>query len=63
MSQAPIDGRPTIWWPVFMKIWAGAWLNCVVWTERTTAALSAIVLKCGRSSDTSTPAGPTFSNE
>ena len=30
--------------------------------ERTIATSSAIVLKCGRSSETSTPAGPTGSN-
>ena len=45
-----------------MKICAGAWLNCVVWSERTTATWSTIVLNSGSSSDTSTPASPTFSN-
>ena len=58
-----MDGRPMTWWPVFMKIWPGAWLNCVVWTERTTATSSTMVLKWGRSSETSTPAWPTVSNE
>jgi hypothetical protein len=46
-----------------MKIWAGAWLNWVVCAERTRATRSTIVLKWGRSSDTSTPAWPTVSNE
>ena len=45
-----------------MKICAGAWLNCVVWIERSTATSSAIVLKFGRSSETSSPDWPTFSN-
>ena len=32
-----------IWWPVFMKICAGAWLNCVVCIERTMAMSSAML--------------------
>ena len=62
VSHAPIDGRPTIWWPVFMKICAGAWLNWVVWTVRTRATSSAIARKRGSRLETSMPDCPHFSN-
>src|SRR5437867_13198509 len=51
-------GRPTIWCPEFMKIWAGAWLNCVVCIERTTAMSSATSPRWGSSDDSSSPERP-----
>jgi hypothetical protein len=51
-------GRPNTWLPVFMKICPGAWLNCVVCTDRTIATSSAIVASCGSSSDSSAPDSP-----
>ena len=51
-----------IWWPVFMKICAGAWLNCVVCIERTIAISSAILARCGSSSEISAPDCPYRSN-
>ena len=33
VNHEPMLGRPNTWLPVFMKIWPGAWLNCVVCTR------------------------------
>ena len=55
-------GRPKIWKPVFMKIWAGAWLNCAVLIERTMAMSSATFIRWGRISEISAPDWPHFSN-
>ena len=42
VGQPRAHARPAdTWWPVFMKICAGAWLNCVVCIERTMAMSSA----------------------
>ena len=62
MSQEPTLGRPNTWLPVFMKIWPGAWLNCVVCIERTMAMSSAMDARCGSSSDSSAPDWPYFLN-
>ena len=51
-------GRPMIWCPVFMKICAGAWLNCVVFIERTMAISSACFCRLGSSSEISAPDWP-----
>ena len=56
-------GRPTIWWPEFMKIWAGAWLNCVVWSERTMAMSSAMPWVCGSRSEIAAADWPHFLKE
>jgi hypothetical protein len=47
-----------IWCPVFMKICAGAWLNCVVFIERMMAISSACFCKWGSSSEISAPDWP-----
>ena len=57
-SHEPKLGRPTIEWPLDMKICAGAWLNCVVVIERTTASSSEIAAKFGTSSENSWPDCP-----
>jgi hypothetical protein len=45
-----------------MKICAGAWLNCVVCIERTTASSSDSAAKLGVSSVKSCPDAPYFAN-
>ena len=45
-----------------MKIWAGAWLNCVVLIERTIAISSAIPWVCGRRSEIAAADRPHFLN-
>jgi len=51
-----------IWWPVFMKIWPGAWLNWVVVMERTIAISSACFARCGSRVDISAADRPCFWN-
>src|SRR5438105_12655749 len=46
-------GRPKSWKPVFIKIWAGAWLNRAAFMERTMAISSATFIKWERSSEIS----------
>ena len=48
-------GRPITWCPVFMKICAGAWLNCVVFIDRMMAISSACCWRYGSSSEISLP--------
>ncbi len=55
-------GRPMIWCPVFMNIWAGAWLNCVARIDFTMAISSTTSVKCGSRCDTSAPDWPCFWN-
>ena len=55
-------GRPGWEKPVFMKICAGAWLNCVVRQDFTTAMSSTTVERCGSISDSSVPDWPWRAN-
>ena len=45
-----------------MKIWPGAWLNCVVCSDRTMAMSSAIFAVYGSSSEISAPLPPWRAN-
>ena len=41
--------------PVFMKVWAGSWLICLVCIERITAISSACLAMCGKMLQISMP--------
>ena len=55
-------GRPNWVEPVFMKIWAGAWLNASVTIDLTMAMSSTISPRCGSSSESSAPHLPCLAN-
>ena len=55
-------GRPITWCPVFMKICAGAWLNCVVCIDLTMAMSSASFAVHGSSSEICAPESPCWRN-
>ena len=55
-------GRPGWEKPVFMKICAGAWLNCVVRQDFTMAMSSAMVAMFGSISESSAPDCPWRAN-
>ena len=55
-------GRPNCGEPVLMKIFAGAWLNTSVTTERTMARSSTTCATCGKHSDTHAPDRPWRAN-
>src|SRR5262245_10116737 len=58
----PIDGRPLIVVPVFMKVCAGSWLMASVFIDRMTHRSSATSARCGKMEDTSSPDLPHFLN-
>ena len=55
-------GRPNCCEPVFIRIWAGAWLNASVTIDLTIAMSSTTVARCGSSSDSSAPHWPCLAN-
>src|SRR5215217_1619870 len=59
-TQEPIEGRPEIVVPVFMKVWAGSWLMASVTIERTMQMSSATWPKWGKASQISWPFLPYF---
>jgi hypothetical protein len=62
VTHEPMLGRPGCEKPVFMKICAGAWLNCVVRQDFTMAMSSTTVARCGSTSESSAPHCPCFAN-
>ena len=58
----PCSAGPPAALPVFMNIFAGAWLNTLVVIVRTTAISSTILAVYGRHSDTQVPALPCCAN-
>ncbi len=55
-------GRPNCCEPVFMKIWAGAWLKASVTIDLTIATSSTTSPRCGSSSESSAPDWPCLLN-
>ena len=56
--QDPAAGRPEIWVPVFMKVWAGSWLICSVCHRADDADVVGDFADCGRSVEISWPESP-----
>src|SRR5690349_1051805 len=61
-THDPIDGRPEMVVPVFMKVCAGSWLIASVTIERTMQISSAMEPKFGNSSQICWPDLPNFLN-
>src|SRR3954451_7751875 len=57
-THEPMEGRPEIVVPVFMKVWAGSWLIASVTIERTMHMSSATEPMCGKIEAISWPARP-----
>ena len=58
MVQAPKLGRPNCWEPVFIMIWAGAWLKASVCIDLINVMSSTTPARCGSNSDSSIPFFP-----